>query len=113
MISEGSRDTENWSNDAENSALNYIFIYVQIESSCKFLVKKIFDNITAFAVFFIKWIQAWWTEDTYLSNITNLSVQKLLTCRLYILHKCYIVTLYIYIYIYICVCVCVTVIYYI
>ncbi len=59
MISEGSRDTENWSNDAENSALNYIFIYVQIESSCKFLVKKIFDNITAFAVFFIKLIQAW------------------------------------------------------
>ncbi len=24
MISEGSRDTEDWSNDAENSALHYI-----------------------------------------------------------------------------------------
>ncbi len=108
MISEGSRDTENWSNDAENSALNYIFIYVQIESSCTFLVKKkIFDNITAFAVFFIQLIQAWWTEDTYLSNITNLSVQKLLTCRLYILQKYYIVTFYIYIYIYIYIYVCV------
>ncbi len=35
MISEGSRDTEDWSNDAENSALNteinYILKYIQIE----------------------------------------------------------------------------------
>ncbi len=34
MISEGSCDTEDWSNDAENSALiteiNYIFKYIQI-----------------------------------------------------------------------------------
>ncbi len=38
MISEGSSDTEDRSDDAENSALvteiNYSFIYVQIESSC-------------------------------------------------------------------------------
>ncbi len=37
MISEGSYDTEDWSNDAENSALiteiNYILKYIQIESS--------------------------------------------------------------------------------
>ncbi len=36
MISEGSCDTENWSNDAENSALisgiNYIIKYIQIEN---------------------------------------------------------------------------------
>ncbi len=37
MISEGSCDTEDWSNDAENSALiigiNHILTYVQIENS--------------------------------------------------------------------------------
>ncbi len=35
MISEGSCDTEDWSNDAENSALitgiNYILTYIQIK----------------------------------------------------------------------------------
>ncbi len=35
MISEGSCDIEDWSNDAENSALitgiNYIWTYIQIE----------------------------------------------------------------------------------
>ncbi len=38
MISEGSCDTEDWSNDAENSALiveiNYILQYIQIENTC-------------------------------------------------------------------------------
>ncbi len=37
MISEGSCDTEDWSNTGENIALitgiNYILIYIQIESS--------------------------------------------------------------------------------
>ncbi len=39
MISEGSCDTEDWSNDAENSALhhsteiNYILKYIKIENS--------------------------------------------------------------------------------
>ncbi len=37
MISEGSCDTKDWSNDAENSALiseiNYILQYIQIENS--------------------------------------------------------------------------------
>ncbi len=37
MISEGSCDTEDWSNDTENSDLitgiNYIFKYIQIENS--------------------------------------------------------------------------------
>ncbi len=36
MISEGSWDTEDWSNDADNSALiteiNYILKYIQIEN---------------------------------------------------------------------------------
>ncbi len=36
MISEGSSDTEDWSNDAENSALiteiNYILKYIKIEN---------------------------------------------------------------------------------
>ncbi len=36
MISEGSCDTEAWSNDAENSvlntAINYIWKYIQIEN---------------------------------------------------------------------------------
>ncbi len=36
MISEGSCDTEDWSNDAENSALksgiNYMLTYIEIES---------------------------------------------------------------------------------
>ncbi len=37
MISEGSCDSEYWSNDAENSALitaiNYILLYIKIENS--------------------------------------------------------------------------------
>ncbi len=37
MISEGKCDTEDWSNDAENSALHhsnkYILKYIQIENS--------------------------------------------------------------------------------
>ncbi len=37
MISEGSRDTEDWSNDAENSALNHrnklLLKYIKIENS--------------------------------------------------------------------------------
>ena len=37
MISEGSCDTEDWSNDAENSALitgiNYTLLYIHIENS--------------------------------------------------------------------------------
>ncbi len=45
MISKGSFDTEDWSNDAENSALitgiNYILTYIHIENSYFKLVKKI------------------------------------------------------------------------
>ncbi len=59
MISEGSRDTENWSNDAENSALNHrnklhthTHIYIQIEKG--FYIVLTFHNITAFTVCFIK-----------------------------------------------------------
>jgi len=38
VMSEGSCDTEDWSNDAENTALitgiNYILKYIRIENSC-------------------------------------------------------------------------------
>ncbi len=57
MISEGSCDTEDWSNDAENSALiteiNYILKYVDIENSYFKLYFK-FHNLTVFTVFLIK-----------------------------------------------------------
>jgi len=37
MFSVGSRDTEDWSNDADNSALiteiNYILLYIHLENS--------------------------------------------------------------------------------
>ncbi len=39
---------------------------------------KIFHNITAFAEFRIKKMQAWWAEENSLKNIQN-PVQKLLT----------------------------------
>ncbi len=32
MISEGSRDTDDWSNDAENSALHHILQCIKIEN---------------------------------------------------------------------------------
>ncbi len=48
MISEGSCDTEDWSNDAENSALitgiNYSLIYIQIESRY-FKLNNVFDEM--------------------------------------------------------------------
>jgi len=31
MISDGSCDTEDWSNDAENTRMSYFFKYIQIE----------------------------------------------------------------------------------
>jgi len=75
MVSEGSCDTEDWSNDAEKSALiTYILKYIQIQ---------IFHNITYFAVFWIKEMQAWRGEETFLNskNSKNLTVQKRLTVR--------------------------------
>ncbi len=51
MISEWSCDTEDWSNDAENTALitaiNYILQYIQVENSY-FKSAIIFHNITVF-----------------------------------------------------------------
>ncbi len=58
MISEGSRDTEDWSNDAENSALHhmnklhfYSYFIVFTVNKCslgeqKRLLSKIFKNLT-------------------------------------------------------------------
>ncbi len=50
MISDGSRDTEDWSNDAENSALpsqeSHILNYIQIDF---FLI--ILNNITVLLYF--------------------------------------------------------------
>ncbi len=49
MISEGSCDTEDWSNDAENTALiteiNYILKYIQIENS------SMYNNISQYYCF--------------------------------------------------------------
>jgi len=57
VISEGSCDTEDWSNDAENTALitgiNYILTYIHIEIS-HFEIVIIFLNLTVFPVFLIK-----------------------------------------------------------
>ncbi len=50
MISEGSCDTEDWSNDAENSVLISLK-WIQIEELFKFVI---FHNITVFTVFLIK-----------------------------------------------------------
>ncbi len=52
-------DTEDWSN-ALITGINYILKYIQIE---RILNKDIFPNITAFALFSIKQIPAWWAED--------------------------------------------------
>ncbi len=48
MISDGSCDTEHWSNDAENSALPsginyYILKYIQIENSLYFIILLFYD----------------------------------------------------------------------
>ncbi len=57
MISEGSCDTEDWSNDAENSALiteiNYILTYIHIEKKL-FEIVEIFHIITVFTIFLNK-----------------------------------------------------------
>ncbi len=54
MISEGSCDTEDWSNVAENSALiteiNYILLYSNRKQLFEMVI--IFHNITVFNVFF-------------------------------------------------------------
>ncbi len=53
MISEGSHDTEDWSNDAENTALHHRnklhLKNIQIEKLFKIAI--IFQNITVFIVF--------------------------------------------------------------
>ncbi len=57
MISEGSCDTEDWSNDAENSALHHKNkLHFQIYSNRKLLFQMviIFHNNTVFTVFLIK-----------------------------------------------------------
>jgi len=47
VISEGSCDTEDWSNEAENTAgINHILLYIHI-----FEIVLIFQNITDFTVF--------------------------------------------------------------
>jgi len=49
LISEGSCDTEEWSNDAENSAvikgMNYIFKYIEIKKVHNILFFLYFDQI--------------------------------------------------------------------
>ncbi len=51
MISEGSCDTEDWSNDAENAAAHHMNkLHLKIYSDRK--KENIFQNITVFTVFF-------------------------------------------------------------
>ncbi len=74
MISEGSCDTEDWRNDAENVALitgiNYILKYIQIV--------KIFHSISACCI--LDQINAGLvSRSEFFKNIKNLTVQKLLT----------------------------------
>ncbi len=57
MISEGSCDTEDWSNDAENSAAHHrIKLYLKKYYNRKqlFEIEIIIQNITVFTVFMIK-----------------------------------------------------------
>ncbi len=63
MISEGSCDTEDWSNDAENSVLitdiNYSLKVFKFKSVIFNSKKKPVHNSTAFAEFWIKYMLAW------------------------------------------------------
>jgi len=58
MISEGSCDTEDWSNDAENLAsitgINYSLQYSHRKLFFYYYIVRIFHNITDFTVFFFK-----------------------------------------------------------
>ncbi len=60
MISEGSCDTEDWNNNAENlaliTAINYVLLYIH-NTKQLFKIVIIFHNITVF-VFFIVQINA-------------------------------------------------------
>ncbi len=65
MVSEGSCDTEDWSNDAENHRNE---LHFTIYSNRKI----IFHNITVFAVVLIKQIHHWWAEETPFNSIYRL-----------------------------------------
>ncbi len=76
MISEGSCDTEDWSNDAGNSALhhrnNYILKCIVIENSCIDISQYYsfycdFDQINVVFVrdFFQKHLQITWTPNIW------------------------------------------------
>ncbi len=55
MSSEGSCDTEDWSDDAENTALRHRNkLYFKIYENWLFWIKIILHNITVFTIFFIK-----------------------------------------------------------
>ncbi len=61
MISEGSRDTENWSNDAENSALTsqgYITFWNLLKQNKFILNCNNISKITIFTVF-LDFFQKW------------------------------------------------------
>ncbi len=63
MVSDGSCDTEDWSNDAENSALitgiNYFFKYIKVE-----IIYFNYDNILLHLIIFLFYcciINPFWT----------------------------------------------------
>ncbi len=82
MISEGSCDTGDWSNDAEHLALitgiNYISKRIQIESS---YFKKL--NISQYYCFCCI-LDLKNAEDNYIEKIRKRTVQTLLTGSVYI-----------------------------
>ncbi len=65
IISEESRDTEDWSNDAENSALHHRLIpHLKKDLNRKLFEIIIFHNITVLTIFMNKFIQSWWAYET-------------------------------------------------
>jgi len=84
VISEGSRDTEDWSNNAENSALitGINYTYIKIENS--YFKLSIYLTIL---LFFIKWMQPWWAEDIYFFLNKNRNNPKLFTDSAYVYTK--------------------------
>ncbi len=45
MISVGSCDTEDWSNDAENAAINYTLKQIHIENCCFHKFRDVLDDL--------------------------------------------------------------------
>jgi len=56
-ISEGSCDTEDWSNDAENQLYHH---RNKLQFKIIILTCKKYFTILQYLLYFIKWMQSWW-----------------------------------------------------